>query len=347
MTPRLASLAVSAPPGEIRQKDVAEAADAIFAGEAPAFERMRSVYANAGIDTRHFSVPLSWHRRPHGWPERHDRFVEGALDLLERAATDCLSRAGVAPGQVDGIVVVSTTGMTAPSLDARLMERMPFRRNVQRLPVFGLGCAGGVLGLSRTAALARADPDSCWLFLVAELCGLTFRSNDHSNSNIVATALFGDGAAAALVSCNAQGPAITAWGEHTWPGSLDVMGWRVEEDGFGVLFSRDIPSLVRQRFREAAETFLDAHGYSLGDIETFVMHPGGAKVVDALEQALGIDSSQLETARSVLRDYGNMSAATVLFVLERALAENPPGRMLLGALGPGFTAGFAVLEQQG
>lgn len=347
MMPRLASLAVAVPSVEIRQQDVAGAAEAVFAGHVAAFERLRPVYANAGIDTRHFSVPLSWHRQPHGWRERHDRFVECALDLLERAASDCLSRAGIAPERVDGIVVVSTTGMTAPSLDARLMERMPFRRNVQRLPVFGLGCAGGVLGLARTAALARADPDSCWLFLVAELCGLTFRSGDKSNSNIVATALFGDGAAAALVSCNAQGPAITAWGEHTWPRSLDVMGWRVEDDGFGVVFSRDIPSLVRGRFREAAESFLETHRLTLDDIDTFVMHPGGAKVLDALEQALGVPGDALDSARSVLRENGNMSAATVLFVLDRALAGNRPGRMLLGALGPGFTAGFAVLEQDG
>src|SRR3546814_6283974 len=136
---------------------------------------------------------------------------------------------------------------------------MPFRRDVQRLPIFGLGCAGGVLGLARTAALARAAPSERWLFLVVELCGLTFRSMDRSKSNIIATALFGDGAAAAVVSCDGDGLAMSAWGEHTWPDSLDVMGWRIEEDGFGVLFSRDIPNLIRKDLRPTVEQIGRAH----------------------------------------------------------------------------------------
>ncbi len=345
--PRLQSLAVTVPAVEIRQQDVAEAAGSVFYGRPDTFDRLRPIYANAGIERRFSSVPLSWYLRPHGWRERHDLFVGTAVDLLQRAATDCLDQAGVAPAEVDGIVAISTTGMTAPSLDARLLERMDFRRDVQRLPVFGLGCAGGVLGLSRTAALARAEPGSRWLLLVVELCGLTFRSNDQSNSNIVATALFGDGAAAALVSCDAGGPTIVATGEHTWPTSLDVMGWQVEDDGFGVLFSRDIPALVRARYRAVTDSFLTAHGHTLDNIDAFVMHPGGAKVIDALQDALGLPAEALDSARTVLREYGNMSAATVLFVLHRVLQGGSRGRMLMGALGPGFTAGFAILEQGG
>lgn len=345
MTPRLASLAVATPPYKIAQQDAAAAAETIFAGRAEIFERMRPVYANAGIESRYSCVPLSWYAQPHGWRERHDLFVESALELLERAAEDCLARAGIEAQQVDGIVVVSTTGMAAPSLDARLMERMNFRRDLQRLPVFGLGCAGGVIGLARTAALARANADQYWLFLVVELCGLTFRPGDLSNSNIVATALFGDGAAAALVSCRTQGPAATAWGEYTWPQSLDVMGWEVEDDGFGVVFSRDLPSLVRHRFRDAACGFLAANGLSMADISRFVMHPGGVKVIAAIEEALGVPATALDGSRAVLREFGNMSAATVLFVLQRALARPGGGRMLLGALGPGFSAAFAVLDR--
>lgn len=345
MTPRLASLAVANPPYEIGQQDVAAAAETVFAGRADIFERMRPVYANAGIETRYSCVPLSWYGQPHGWRERHDLFVESALELLQRAAEDCLARAGIGAEQVDGIVVASTTGMATPSLDAHLMERMNFRRDVQRLPIFGLGCAGGVLGLSRTAALAQANADQYWLFLVVELCGLTFRPSDQSNSNIVATALFGDGGAAALVSCRTPGPAIAAWGEHTWPRSLDVMGWDIEDDGFGVLFSRDIPSLVRRQFRAAADGFLAAHNLSVEDIDRLVMHPGGVKVIAALEDALGFPPQALDISRAVLREFGNMSAATAMFVLERTLAQDSGRRMLLGALGPGFTAGFAILER--
>jgi len=223
-------------------------------------------------------------------------------------------------------------------------QEVALRRDIHRLPVFGLGCAGGVIGLSHAAALARAAPDSRVLFLVVELCALTFRHGDNSNSNIVASALFGDGAAAALVGCAGEGPALGPAGAHTWPGSLDVMGWNVAEDGLGVQFSRDIPGLIRAEFRAAAAAFLERHGLGLADIDRPICHPGGAKVLDALEAAFALPRGAMTEARSVLRDYGNMSAATVLFVLERALANGAAGRLLLSALGPGFTAGFQVLE---
>jgi alkylresorcinol/alkylpyrone synthase len=212
-----------------------------------------------------------------------------------------------------------------------------------RLPVFGLGCAGGVLGLARAASLARAHPGARVLFLVVELCALTFRKRDQSKSNIIATALFGDGAAAALLDAEAEGPALAAWGEYTWPDSLDVMGWDITDDGLGVLFSRDIPTLVRTQFREAADGFLRGRGLTLADIDGFICHPGGAKVITALEDSFGIPEGTLDEARAVLRQYGNMSAATVMFVLERMLARRGR-RSLMTALGPGFTAGFLTLE---
>jgi alkylresorcinol/alkylpyrone synthase len=245
---------------------------------------------------------------------------------------------------VDTIVAVSTSGIATPSLDALLVERLGLRRDVERLPVFGLGCAGGVLGLARAAALARARPGARVLLVVVELCGLTFRLGDRSKSNLIASALFGDGAVACVVSTATEGPTLLAWGEHTWPDSLDVMGWRVENDGLGVVFSRDIPTLVRKDFTAVTDAFLARHGLTRGRIDHFVCHPGGAKVVNALEEALDLPAGALEDSRAVLRDYGNMSAATVLFVLERALGAGRRGRCLLSSLGPGFTAGFLLAE---
>jgi len=223
---------------------------------------------------------------------------------------------------------------------------LPVRRDVQRLPIFGLGCAGGVLGLARAAAMARAEPGSRVLCLVVELCGLTFRSRDVSKSNVIATALFGDGAAAVLLTSDprAAGPAITGCGEHTWPATLDVMGWRVEDDGFGVLFSRDIPTIVRDRFGAAVDAFLARQGLGRGDLDGVLCHPGGAKVLDALEAVFGQPAGHMTDAREVLRAYGNMSAATVLFVLDRAWRRGLHGRHLLSSLGPGFTAAFALIE---
>lgn len=341
MPPRLNALATAVPPFVLGCSDIASVSRKIFGDE---LDRLGPIYANAGIEHRRSCVPLDWFLRPHGWRERSALFVEHALDLGSRAAVDCLARAGLGAEDVDAVVAVSTTGICTPSLDALLINRLGLRANVTRLPVFGLGCAGGALGLARAAALAQARPGSCVLLVVVELCGLTFRPGDRSASNMIATALFGDGCAAALLSTEGDGPALVAWGEHTWPQSLDVMGWHIEDDGFGVLFSRDIPPLVASRLRPALDAWLDRIGHRLGDIDRFVCHPGGARVVVALEEALGLMPGTLALEREILREYGNMSAATVMFVLERALARGLGGRSVATALGPGFTAGFLMLE---
>ncbi|MFQ5773614.1 MAG: type III polyketide synthase [Kiloniellaceae bacterium] len=343
---RLLSLATAVPPFLLRQEDVVERARHLFLANGADIERMLPVYDNAGIRTRYSCVPIEWYNAPSGWKDRNALFIDNAVALLRRAAEQCLTRAGVDAQSVDTIVAVSTSGIATPSLDARLMEEMPFRRDVDRLPIFGLGCAGGVLGLARAAAMARAAPGSLVLFLVVELCGLTFRNKDVSKSNVVATALFGDGAAAALLACRRRGaePEIAGWGEYTWPDSLEVMGWRVEEDGFGVLFSRDIPSIVRDRYGAAVDGFLASHGLTRGDLDGTICHPGGAKVLDALEEVFGLPPGGMAESRQVLCDYGNMSAATIMFILERALTRGLHGRHLMSSLGPGFTAGFALLE---
>jgi alkylresorcinol/alkylpyrone synthase len=341
--PRLASIATAVPPHVIRQEDVVDMAAHIFDRKRTEIERLMPVYANAGIDTRYSCVPLDWYAGEHSWAERNAIYVENAVKLLADAAMRCLDQAGRDFADIDALVTVSTTGISTPSLDALLLERLPFRRDVMRLPVFGLGCAGGVLGLARAASLARAQPGARVLFLVVELCALTFRKRDQSKSNIIATALFGDGAAAALLESDAAGPTISTWGEYTWPDSLDVMGWNITNDGLGVLFSRDIPTLVRTQFREATDRFLEGRGLGIKDIDAFVCHPGGAKVISALEESFGVPEGTLDEARAVLRQYGNMSAATVLFVLERMLAQRRR-RYLMTALGPGFTAGFLTLE---
>lgn len=343
--PRLLGLSTTVPPYRLRQADVIAQAHGLFAGGAPEdLERLLPVYLNAGIETRYSCVPLEWYTRPHGWAEKNRLYLENAVALIEKATLDCLARAGLGVGDVDMVVSVSTSGIATPSLDALLAERLDMPRDVQRLPVFGLGCAGGVLGLARAAAMAQASPSANVLFLVVELCALTFRHTDQSKSNVIATALFGDGAAAALVSCAGDGPALTAWGEHTWPRSLDIMGWRVEDDGLGVLFSRDIPAIIRADLRAVLDGFLDLRGLTLVDFDGFLCHPGGAKVVSALEEALGLPGGGLAISRAVLKDYGNMSAATVMFVLERALETRQGGRYLLSAVGPGFSAGFMIVE---
>ena len=348
--PRLIAVATAVPPYPLDQDDVVERVKLLF-GRSPDLDRLLPVFLNTGIHTRYSCVPIEWYDRAHGWPERNHIYLASALDLLEAATKRVLRLASRQKDDIDKIVVVSTTGIATPSLDAMLIERMSLRSTVQRLPIFGLGCAGGAIGLARAATQAASEPGKTVLFLVVELCALSFRRDDWSKSNIVATALFGDGAAAALLSTDGEGPAIVASGEHTWPGSLDVMGWEVADEGLKAIFSRDIPNLVTAQLRDVASEFLARHSLGIDDIECFVCHPGGAKVITALEHAFGLPEGALVEARAVLRDYGNMSAATVIFVLERILAKaqatgQPWERALMTALGPGFTAGFLLIDNQ-
>lgn len=345
--PRLAALATAHPRHALPQAEVARNGADLFATTHGGFEKLAPIYRNAEIENRHSCVPIDWYLEPHTFSERNDLFLENAVELLGEAAMKALDEAGLAPGDIDVLVTVCSTGVATPALDARLMQILPFRADVQRLPIFGLGCAGGVLGLARSAAMARAEPTARVLFLVVELCALTFRYADRSKSNLIATALFGDGAAAAVISARgeyADKPALGPWGEHTWPDSLDVMGWDVADDGLKVVFSRDIPSLVQQDLRAVVDDFLQSRGLTLDGIDGFVCHPGGAKVLDALEGAFDLPARSLVHAREVLREHGNMSAATVMYVLKATLDAGARGRQLLTTLGPGFTAGLLVLE---
>ena len=338
------AVATAVPPYELGQAEVMRRIELALGPRSREIMRLLPMFGNTGIDRRYSSVPIEWYEDLHEWPERNRVYLESALELLEAATNRALANAGRSANEIDAIVAVSTTGIATPSLDALLMERMGLRRDVRRLPIFGLGCAGGAIGLSRAAAMARNHAGSLVLFLVVELCALCFRRDDFSKSNIVATALFGDGAAAALISSEGEGARIGGGGEYTWPDSLDVMGWDVTQQGLKAIFSRDIPELITTKLHDVAVAFLAEHGLTLRDIDCFVCHPGGAKVLDALEVAFELQPGTLVTARDVLRDYGNMSAATVMFVLERTIGDSQPWRRaLVSALGPGFTAGFTLL----
>jgi alkylresorcinol/alkylpyrone synthase len=347
LLPHLVALSGAVPRFDLDQDEVASRAGAIFAPMVSDFQRLAPVYRNAEIEHRHSCVPIDWYTDHHSFAERNELFLEHATALLAEAARKALDQAGLQPRDIDMLITVCSSGIATPSLDARVMQRLEFRSDVQRLPIFGLGCAGGVLGLSRAAALARAMPDSRVMLLAVELCGLTFRQQDRSKSNIIATALFGDGAAAAIVSCrpeHAGGPAIGAAAEHTWPHSLGVMGWDVLDDGLKVVFSGSIPDLVRNDLRPVVDGFLARQGLGPGDIAGYVCHPGGAKVIDALEDCFDLPPRSMKAARDILRRHGNMSSVTVLFVLQETLAQGAHGRHLLTALGPGFTAAMLLMD---
>jgi alkylresorcinol/alkylpyrone synthase len=343
MQARLLALKSAVPPYVLEQSDVVIRAGRLF-GERRDVERLMPIFGNTGIDRRYSCVPIDWYNEEHGRQDRTELYVKNAVNLLEKVARGLLEDTKLTVDDIDAIVVSSTTGIATPSLDALVIERMQLRRDIRRLPIFGLGCAGGVIGLSRAADLAKARPGSRVLFLVVELCALTFRKNDLTKSNFVATALFGDGAAGAILSTEGDGPAFGAGGEYTWPNSLGVMGWDVEEDGLKAIFSQSIPMLVANDFTTILAGFLQKNDLKLRDVDKFACHPGGAKVLDALEDAFQIERGALTESRSVLRDYGNMSAVTALFVMERMDWRKKNQRILMTALGPGFSSVLQLFE---
>jgi alkylresorcinol/alkylpyrone synthase len=341
---KILSLATALPPHCLPQADVATAARNLFAGRYRDFDRIAPVFQTAGIRQRFAVRPIEWYASSLGWPERSQAYLEGAANLFCAAAAAALDRAGLSARDVDAVVTVSSTGIATPSLDARVKARLGLRDDVQRVPVFGLGCAGGATGLSLGARLARANPGETVLVVAVEVCTLAFRLDELTKANIVATALFGDGAAACVLRAGDAGIAeVESAGEHTWPDTLDIMGWNVDPSGFGVVFDRAIPPFAESEIRPALEAILGRAGLSLHDVDRFVCHPGGVKVISALERGLRLEQGSLDLERDVLAECGNMSAPTVLFVLERALAQGLPRRSGVTAMGPGFTASCVTL----
>lgn len=342
----LLSLATATPPYALTQDLALATARELMAHEFHDFERMTSVFANAGITERQLARPVEWYLKPRDFTERTAVYLEVALELFVTAAEKALAEAGLDAAAIDTIVTVSSTGIATPSLEARAMARMGFRSDVARIPVFGLGCAGGVSGLGLAAKLARATPGSNVLFVTVELCSLALRTAAVGKADIIATALFGDGAAACVIRSGDEGfVQITGSAEKTWPDTLDIMGWEMEQSGFGVVLNRAIPAFARRHFREAMTQMLEPQGMRIDDVDRFICHPGGAKVVDALETALALNQGSLDHEREVLRLHGNMSAPTALFVLDRIRAEGLRPLSVLTALGPGFTASAVTLKR--
>jgi alkylresorcinol/alkylpyrone synthase len=343
---QLVSLATAVPPYCLKQADIAAAARDAFASRFEGFKALSRVFASSGILQRYAARPLDWYFQPLGWSERNRAYLEAAVDLFVDAASTALARAGLKAADVDTVVTVSSTGIATPSLEARASEWIGFRPDVERVPVFGLGCAGGVSGLSVASRLAQARPGSIVLMVTVELCTLSFRLDELTKANIVATALFGDGAAACVLRTGGEGiAAIEMTGQHTWPGTLDIMGWSIDAAGMGVIFDRAIPPFAQEHMAPAVRDIVARAGLALQDFDRLAFHPGGKKVIEAVEQAFSLESGQLDHERAVLAEYSNMSAPTALFVLDRLIAAGLPRRTLLTAMGPGFTASCVGLRR--
>jgi alkylresorcinol/alkylpyrone synthase len=345
-TAKLISIATAVPRHILLQEEVSEASRKIFGTRYAGFDRMASVFQTAGIRKRHAVRPLTWFSEPRGWKERTAAYLEGAQELFIDAATNALECAHLKASDVDSVVTVSSTGIATPSLEARASGDIGFRTNIQRIPVFGLGCGGGVTGFAIAARLAKAEPGANILLVTLELCTLAFRLDELTKANMIATALFGDGAAACVLRVGEGGVAeVEGCGEHTWPDTLDIMGWDVDSQGFEVIFAHSIPSFAEANMGSAVSGILEQAGIGMEEVDRFVCHPGGRKVIVALEKALGLAPGALDHERAVLSEYGNMSSATVLFVLDKVRRTGLPVRSVMTAMGPGFSASCISLKR--
>lgn len=339
--PKIRAIGLAVPQYSVTQSEVKEYIASLYCGQSLPLERFLKVFENGHIKKRHLAQPLSWYTVSHSFEEMNEVYRQTALDLGERAAVQAIEKAGISKEQIGMVVFNSTTGISTPSLEGEWILRLGLSLSTLRLPIWGLGCAGGAAGLARAAQLLSGmDKDKVILFITVELCSLTFQKQDVSKANLVGTSLFGDGAAAAIIGYEGTGPEILGFFSRMIPDSSDVMGWDVVDTGLKVRFSREIPAIVRQYLPGFLEEACSTWGIKKETLQHFVVHPGGAKVLQAYQASLKISLDSLKSAYAVLSQYGNMSSASLLFVLENFLEITPCagawGVML--ALGPGFSA---------
>jgi alkylresorcinol/alkylpyrone synthase len=340
-------------PNKLPQEDVKKFVYSLFANSRSDIERMISVFDNSSVQTRHFSAPVQWFSLEHSFAEKNKLYVETSIKLAEQAINKCLDNAGASINDINHIMFVSSTGLSTPSIDAILFNSLKFDGHVKRTPIWGLGCAGGAVGLSRAMEYTKAFPESNVLLIAVELCSLTFIKNDFSKSNIVATSLFSDGSACVLVS--GSNSKLASKGKMrlfdslstTYIDSLDVMGWNVVEEGLRVVFSKDIPSIVRNCVKPNILEIVQSWNITPGEIKHFIAHPGGIKVINAYEESLELKNGSMNLPRKVLKEHGNMSSPSVLYVLEEFLKEGKHSSDeygLISALGPGFSSELILFK---
>jgi alkylresorcinol/alkylpyrone synthase len=368
----VAATSTALPDHHYSQSELAALAAQVIGGGARSGERTAALvsrfFSRVGVGSRRLALPLERYVSLGGLEARSAAWLEVATELGERAIARVLDEAGLSASDIDLLVTTTVTGIAVPSLDARLMNRLPFRASTTRMPLFGLGCLGGAAGLARAADYLRAYPERAAILLSVELCSLTFQAGDASIENLVSTGLFGDGAAAVLLvgpehrralATGSQGeagsrapngactPEIVASRSVFFPNTERVMGWDIVDTGFKVVLSADVPRIVRENVPPALDGFLAEHGLSLGDVGSWVVHPGGPKVIDALEETLGLPPDALALTRDGLSRFGNLSSASVLFLLDEHRRTRPRGageHGILMAMGPAFCAEIVLFR---
>jgi alkylresorcinol/alkylpyrone synthase len=349
--PSLAAISKIDFPYKVEQQMVKEGARNLFAPSYPQVDRMMSAFDNTGIRTRNLCKPLEYYTSLHSFEDQNAEYIRLSLEYSIQAIDECIISAGINKDEITDLIFISTTGLSTPSLDALIINKMRLNQNINRMAIFGLGCGGGVSGYSKANILAIANPDAVVLLVTVELCSLTFLRNDFSKSNFIGSSLFADGVAASIVTgdnhTNRTTNAFTflATQSKLYYDTLDVMGWEFLNSGFKVLFSSDIPTIISTNIQNDVTSFLEKHRLKISDIKNFIFHPGGKKVLTAYEEALPVEGDFLKNTREVMNDNGNMSSTTVLYVLERFFSQGfENGYGLMVSMGPGFSSEMVLLQ---
>ncbi|MGZ4602978.1 MAG: type III polyketide synthase [Kineosporiaceae bacterium] len=347
------------PPYVHRQEDItAQLGEVVLGRHADQAEKvalLRRLHGAAGVRTRHMVLPLAAYADLGGFGDANDVFIDQGVRLGEQAITTSLGDAGLAPSDVDLLMTTSVTGIAAPSLDARLVGRLGLRPDVKRVPIFGLGCVAGAAGIARVHDYLQGHPDGVAVLLSVELCSLTFQRDDDSTANLVASGLFGDGSAAVVLVGDERAadlgldraPRVVATRSRFYPDTERVMGWDIGGSGFRIVLAATVADVVLEYLGDDVEAFLADHDLKIADVDTWVAHPGGPKVIDAIVRALDLPAEALDVTRRSLSEIGNLSSSSVLHVLERTLAEGRPTPGTPGVLmarGPGFCAELVLLR---
>ena len=336
-------------PYKIAQQDVKNQAHRMFSANFPQTDRLIFAFDNTEILTRNFCKPLSYYEQPNTFEQRNNDYIVNTLNYSVQAIEACIEKAAIDKDDITDLIFVSTTGLATPSMDALIINKMRLNPHINRSPLWGLGCGGGVSGMAKACTTATANPKAVVLLVAVELCSLTLIKNDYSKSNFIGSSLFSDGIAACIIKGDDHGkdqPATyVASSSKLYYDSLDVMGWDFQDTGFKVLFSKDIPAFINEHVKDDITEFLGRHGLALSDIRNFIFHPGGKKVLEAYTDALGVEGDFLNKTRAVMNGYGNMSSCTVLYVLEKFMTEGyEDGYGLMMAMGPGFSSEIVLLK---
>lgn len=346
--PTIAATATALPPHTITRDDVKYYMGRVFDIPERRLEAMMAIVDNAQVHNRHAIFPIDYTIEPRALSKTNNEYIEHAVKLGREAAEKCLQRAGLKPEDIDLIITVSCTGFMIPSLDAHLIQLMGFRSNIRRMPFTELGCAAGAMALGRAAEYLKAYPGGNVLIISVELPSLTFQRKDISQANLISSVLFGDGAAAVIVSGReVRGPKILVSETYTFPDSLFAMGFDLRDSGFHILLAKDVPEMIGAKIGGLVQGFLERNGRKREDIKGWILHPGGARLLGNVETELGLCKCDTQPSWDILGNVGNLSSATILFILQEWLEKRPlqTGEYALAAaFGPGFSAEFLLLQ---